>query len=134
MQLKASEGRKNVSPDLDGASPENAVPEPSIGSQKKQKAGVSANLLREPKLNGLAARACNVQSTIAFSVEDQALTQMGFNPGIVDYICKRLPHMFSRPTNERYHPAGLIFSTLGAILVLFICYKLKIHLPQVNPF
>lgn len=43
-------------------------------------------------------------------------------------------HMFSRPTNERYHPAGLIFSTLGAILVLFICYKLKIHFPAVNPF
>src|ERR1017187_1092396 len=43
-------------------------------------------------------------------------------------------HMFSRPTNERYHPAGLVFSTLGAILVLFICYKLKIHFPQVNPF
>ena len=43
-------------------------------------------------------------------------------------------HMFSRPRNERYHPAGLIFSTLGAILVLFICYKLKIHFPQVNPF
>jgi uncharacterized membrane protein YeaQ/YmgE (transglycosylase-associated protein family) len=43
-------------------------------------------------------------------------------------------HMFSRPTNERYHPAGLIFSTLGAILILFICYKLKIHFPQVNPF
>ena len=42
-------------------------------------------------------------------------------------------HMFSRPTNERYHPAGLIFSTLGAILVLFICYKLKIHFPQVLP-
>jgi uncharacterized membrane protein YeaQ/YmgE (transglycosylase-associated protein family) len=41
-------------------------------------------------------------------------------------------HMFSRPTNERYHPAGLIFSTLGAILALYICYKLKIHLPQVN--
>jgi uncharacterized membrane protein YeaQ/YmgE (transglycosylase-associated protein family) len=40
-------------------------------------------------------------------------------------------HMFSRPTNERYHPAGLILSTLGAILVLFICYKLKIHFPQV---
>src|ERR1035437_5409333 len=39
-------------------------------------------------------------------------------------------HMFSRPTNERYHPAGLIFSTLGAILVLFICYKLKIHFPR----
>jgi uncharacterized membrane protein YeaQ/YmgE (transglycosylase-associated protein family) len=28
-------------------------------------------------------------------------------------------HMFSRP---------------GAILVLFICYKLKIHFPAVNPF
>jgi uncharacterized membrane protein YeaQ/YmgE (transglycosylase-associated protein family) len=42
--------------------------------------------------------------------------------------------MFSRPTNERYHPAGLIFSTLGAILILFICFKLKIHFPQVNPF
>ncbi len=35
---------------------------------------------------------------------------------------------------ERYHPAGLIFSTLGAILILFICFKLKIHFPQVNPF
>jgi uncharacterized membrane protein YeaQ/YmgE (transglycosylase-associated protein family) len=43
-------------------------------------------------------------------------------------------HMFSRPTNERYHPAGLIISTLGAIPVLFICNKLKIHFPQVNPF
>ena len=41
-------------------------------------------------------------------------------------------HMFSRPTNERYHPAGLIFSTLGAILVLYVCYKLKIHFPQVG--
>ena len=43
-------------------------------------------------------------------------------------------HMFSRPSNERYHPAGLIVSILGAILVLFICFKLKIHFPQVNPF
>jgi uncharacterized membrane protein YeaQ/YmgE (transglycosylase-associated protein family) len=42
--------------------------------------------------------------------------------------------MFSRPANERYHPAGLIFSTLGAILILFACYKLKIHFPQVDPF
>jgi uncharacterized membrane protein YeaQ/YmgE (transglycosylase-associated protein family) len=41
-------------------------------------------------------------------------------------------HMFSRPANERYHPAGLIFSTLGAILVLFICYKLNIHFPTPN--
>ncbi|HWO38501.1 MAG TPA: GlsB/YeaQ/YmgE family stress response membrane protein [Candidatus Acidoferrum sp.] len=43
-------------------------------------------------------------------------------------------HMFSRPQNDRYHPAGLIFSTLGAILILFVCHKLKIHFPQVNPF
>src|ERR1700686_2406832 len=41
-------------------------------------------------------------------------------------------HMFSRPANERFHPAGLIFSTLGAILVLYICYKLKIHFPNVR--
>jgi uncharacterized membrane protein YeaQ/YmgE (transglycosylase-associated protein family) len=40
-----------------------------------------------------------------------------------------LTHMFSRSTNERFHPAGLIFSTLGAILVLYICIKLKIHFP-----
>jgi uncharacterized membrane protein YeaQ/YmgE (transglycosylase-associated protein family) len=45
-----------------------------------------------------------------------------------------ITHMFSRPTNERYHPAGLIFSTLGAILVLYICFKLKIRFPEVNPF
>jgi uncharacterized membrane protein YeaQ/YmgE (transglycosylase-associated protein family) len=43
-----------------------------------------------------------------------------------------ITHIFSRPTNERYHPAGLIFSTLGAILVLFICHKLKIHFPQIT--
>jgi uncharacterized membrane protein YeaQ/YmgE (transglycosylase-associated protein family) len=40
-----------------------------------------------------------------------------------------LTHMFVRARNERYHPAGLIFSTLGAILILFICYKLNVHLP-----
>jgi uncharacterized membrane protein YeaQ/YmgE (transglycosylase-associated protein family) len=40
-------------------------------------------------------------------------------------------HLLFRSSNERYHPAGLIFSTLGAILVLFICYKLNIHFPQV---
>jgi uncharacterized membrane protein YeaQ/YmgE (transglycosylase-associated protein family) len=38
-------------------------------------------------------------------------------------------HLLWRPTNARYHPAGLIFSTLGAILVLFVCYKLNIHFP-----
>src|SRR5206468_5107333 len=40
-------------------------------------------------------------------------------------------HMFSRPANERYHPAGLIFSTLGAILVLFLCLKFHIRFPNV---
>ena len=46
-----------------------------------------------------------------------------------------ISHMFSRPANERYHPAGLILSTPGAILVLYICYKLNIHFPTPNlPF
>jgi uncharacterized membrane protein YeaQ/YmgE (transglycosylase-associated protein family) len=40
-------------------------------------------------------------------------------------------HMIFAAKNSRFHPAGLIFSTLGAILVLFVCFKLKIHLPQV---
>lgn len=43
-----------------------------------------------------------------------------------------LTHMFARPKNERYHPAGLIFSTLGAILLLFICLKLRIHFPVIR--
>jgi len=43
-------------------------------------------------------------------------------------------HMFSRSPNERYHRAGLIVSILGAILVLYICFKLRIHFPQVDPF
>lgn len=43
-------------------------------------------------------------------------------------------HIFSRPANSRFHPAGIIFSTLGAILLLFICYKLKIHFPSVGKF
>ena len=46
-----------------------------------------------------------------------------------------ITHIFTRPANERFHPSGLIFSTLGAILVLFICYKMKIHFPQLSsPF
>ena len=39
-------------------------------------------------------------------------------------------HLFSPPTG-RFHPAGIIFSTLGAILLLYICIKLKIHFPRV---
>jgi uncharacterized membrane protein YeaQ/YmgE (transglycosylase-associated protein family) len=40
-------------------------------------------------------------------------------------------HMFSHPTTGRFHPAGLIFSTLGAILVLYICLRLNIRFPRV---
>jgi uncharacterized membrane protein YeaQ/YmgE (transglycosylase-associated protein family) len=43
-------------------------------------------------------------------------------------------HMFSGPTKERFHPAGLILSTLCAMLVLFVCQKLNIHFPQIGPF
>lgn len=42
-----------------------------------------------------------------------------------------LTHMFVRPRNRRYHPAGLIISTLGAILILYVCFKLNIHFPQI---
>jgi uncharacterized membrane protein YeaQ/YmgE (transglycosylase-associated protein family) len=40
-------------------------------------------------------------------------------------------HMFTHPVTGRFHPAGLIFSTLGAILVLYICIRLNIHFPRV---
>src|SRR6266480_4904122 len=40
-------------------------------------------------------------------------------------------HLFSPPTTGRFHPAGLIFSTIGAILVLYLCIKLHIHFPRV---
>ena len=40
-------------------------------------------------------------------------------------------HIFLRPSNERFHPAGLIFSTLGAILVLYRCLKFHIRFPNV---
>ena len=39
--------------------------------------------------------------------------------------------MFLPPTTGRFHPAGLIFSTLGAILILYICLKLHIRFPRV---
>src|SRR5207244_13269583 len=41
-------------------------------------------------------------------------------------------HMFVPPRDQRFHPAGLIFSTLGAILVLFVCYILKIRFLHVS--
>ena len=42
-----------------------------------------------------------------------------------------VPHLFWRPTNSKFHPAGLIFSALGAILVLYVCQKLKIQFPHI---
>jgi len=39
-------------------------------------------------------------------------------------------HMFSRPKEgAQFHPAGIIFSILGALLVLFVCNKLKLDFP-----
>ncbi len=49
---------------------------------------------------------------------------------IVSIFGGGVAHMFSRPRSERFHPAGLIFSTLGAILILYACFKLRIHLPD----
>jgi uncharacterized membrane protein YeaQ/YmgE (transglycosylase-associated protein family) len=40
-------------------------------------------------------------------------------------------HIFSGPISGRYHPAGLIFSTIGAILVLYLCIRLHIRFPRV---
>jgi uncharacterized membrane protein YeaQ/YmgE (transglycosylase-associated protein family) len=40
-------------------------------------------------------------------------------------------HMFSRAREGvPFHPAGLIFSVLGSLLVLFLCYKLNIRFPN----
>src|SRR5262245_37494440 len=41
-------------------------------------------------------------------------------------------HLFTPPSSERFHPAGLILSTLGAILVLYICIKLGIRFPRIG--
>ena len=43
-----------------------------------------------------------------------------------------ITHLFAPPTSERFHPAGLILSTLGAILVLYICIKLGIRFPRIG--
>jgi uncharacterized membrane protein YeaQ/YmgE (transglycosylase-associated protein family) len=40
-------------------------------------------------------------------------------------------HIFSRPREGvPFHPAGLIFSVLGSILVLYLCHKLNIRFPN----
>ncbi|HEY5074682.1 MAG TPA: hypothetical protein VII34_08305 [Pyrinomonadaceae bacterium] len=39
-------------------------------------------------------------------------------------------HLFTRPKEgASFHPAGIIFSILGALLVLFLWTKLNLHLP-----
>ncbi len=40
--------------------------------------------------------------------------------------------MVARQDATRHQLADIIFSTLGAILILFICYKLKIHFPRIG--
>ena len=41
-------------------------------------------------------------------------------------------HLFAPPTSERFHPAGLVLSTLGAIVVLYVCIKLGIRFPRIG--
>ena len=43
-----------------------------------------------------------------------------------------ITHLFAPPTSERFHLAGLILSTLGAIVVLYVCIKLGIRFPRVG--
>jgi uncharacterized membrane protein YeaQ/YmgE (transglycosylase-associated protein family) len=43
-----------------------------------------------------------------------------------------ITHLFAPPSSERFHPAGIILSTLGAILVLYVCIKLRIRFPRIG--
>ena len=43
-----------------------------------------------------------------------------------------ITHLFAPPTSERFHPAGLILSTLGAIVVLYVCIKMGIRFPRIG--
>jgi uncharacterized membrane protein YeaQ/YmgE (transglycosylase-associated protein family) len=51
--------------------------------------------------------------------------------GIVGSIVGGLvTHLFMRPKpGAQFHPAGIIVSILGAILVLFLWHKFKLHIP-----
>jgi uncharacterized membrane protein YeaQ/YmgE (transglycosylase-associated protein family) len=41
-----------------------------------------------------------------------------------------ITHLFLRPREGApFHPAGIIVSILGALLVLFLWHKLKLHIP-----
>ena len=50
--------------------------------------------------------------------------------GIVGSIIGGLVmHIFSRPKpGAQFHPGGIIVSILGALLVLFLWYKFKLHI------
>jgi uncharacterized membrane protein YeaQ/YmgE (transglycosylase-associated protein family) len=40
-------------------------------------------------------------------------------------------HLFSRPREgARFHPAGIIVSILGALVVLFVWHKYRLHIPR----
>jgi uncharacterized membrane protein YeaQ/YmgE (transglycosylase-associated protein family) len=51
--------------------------------------------------------------------------------GIVGSIIGGLvTHIFSRPKEgAQFHPAGIIVSILGALLVLWLWHKYKLHIP-----
>ena len=40
-------------------------------------------------------------------------------------------HLFARPSpGAKFHPAGIIVSILGALLVLYLWHKFKLHVPR----
>ena len=42
-----------------------------------------------------------------------------------------LSHTFFKPkAGAQFHPAGIIFSIIGALIVLFLVKKLNVHLPS----
>jgi uncharacterized membrane protein YeaQ/YmgE (transglycosylase-associated protein family) len=51
--------------------------------------------------------------------------------GVVGSIVGGLvTHIFSRPKpGAQFHPAGIIVSILGALLVLWLWHKFKLHIP-----
>jgi hypothetical protein len=45
-----------------------------------------------------------------------------------------ISHIFSRPKNGRFHPRRPHILHNRRHTVLYICYKLNVHFPAVNPF
>ena len=52
--------------------------------------------------------------------------------GIVGSIIGGLvTHLFSPPSaGRRFHPAGLVVSILGAIVVLYVWHRFRLHIPR----